>query len=224
MNPVRAARRTRRQLRALMFLALALGSIGVACRREAPPPPVAGPGPVAEVASTPASAAIDPPRAATTVPLASPGEASTSGPADGLLVPVQGVSAEQLHDTFTDARGSGGMHDAIDIMAPAGTPVIAVADGTVEKLFESRRGGTTLYQFNPERTHAYYYAHLQGYAPGIAERQLLRRGQVIGYVGSTGNANPQAPHLHFAVFALGPERRWWEGVALNPYPLLRPRG
>src|SRR5690606_30653862 len=115
MNPVRAARRTRRQLRALMFLAFALGSIGIACRREAPPPPVAGPGPVAEVASTPASAAIDPPRAATTAPLASPGEASTSGPADGLLVPVQGVSAEQLHDTFTDARGSGGMHDAIDI-------------------------------------------------------------------------------------------------------------
>ena len=221
MNAVRAARRTRRRLRALMFLAFALGSIGIACRREAPPPSAVEPGTGAAVASTPARAATDPPRAATTVPLPSPAEAPSSVPAGGLLVPVQGVTAEQLHDTFTDARSSGRLHDAIDIMAPAGTPVIAVADGTVEKLFESRRGGTTLYQFNPERTHAYYYAHLQGYAPGIAERQVLRRGQVIGYVGSTGNADPQAPHLHFAVFALGPERRWWEGVALNPYPLLR---
>ena len=149
------------------------------------------------------------------------GLATAAAPAaGGLLIPVQGIAATQLLDTFTDARGENRVHDAIDIMAPAGTPVLAVADGHVEKLFDSERGGLTLYQFNAERTTAYYYAHLQGYAPGIAEKQAIRRGQVIGYVGSTGNASPDAPHLHFAVFQLGPEQRWWEGTAVNPYPLL----
>ncbi len=138
----------------------------------------------------------------------------------GLLIPVQGIAAAQLLDTFSDARSGGRVHDAIDIMAPAGTPVLAVADGTVEKLFDSKLGGLTLYQFTADRSTAYYYAHLQGYAPGIAEGRTLRRGEVIGYVGSTGNATPEAPHLHFAVFQLGPEQRWWEGTAVNPYPLL----
>ena len=147
-----------------------------------------------------------------------PGQHAT--PSAGLLLPVQGIAASALVDTFSDARSGGRIHDAIDIMAPEGTPVVAVADGTVEKLFDSKLGGLTLYQFNADRTLAYYYAHLQGYAPGIAERQAIRRGQVIGYVGSTGNANPEAPHLHFAVFQLGPEQRWWEGTAVNPYPLL----
>ena len=137
-----------------------------------------------------------------------------------LLIPVQGVVAAQLQDTFSDARGEGRRHDAIDIMAPAGTPVLAVADGTVEKLFDSKQGGLTLYQFDPERTQAWYYAHLQDYAPGIAEKKTLRRGEVIGYVGATGNASPEAPHLHFAIFRLGPERQWWKGEAVNPYPLL----
>ena len=138
-----------------------------------------------------------------------------------LLIPVQGITAAQLQDTFTDARSGGRVHDAIDIMAPAGTPVMAVADGTVEKLFDSKLGGTTLYQFNPQRTLAYYYAHLQGYAPGITEKQSLKRGQVLGYVGATGNADPAAPHLHFAIFELGPEQQWWKGTAINPYPQLR---
>ena len=140
--------------------------------------------------------------------------------AGGLLIPVQGIAATQLLDTFSDARSDNRVHDAIDIMAPAGTPVLAVADGHVEKLFDSERGGLTLYQFSADRRLAYYYAHLQGYAPGIAEGLALRRGQLIGYVGSTGNASPDAPHLHFAVFQLGPEQRWWEGTAVNPYPLL----
>lgn len=137
-----------------------------------------------------------------------------------LLIPVQGIPATQLQDTFTDARSGGRVHDAIDIMAPSGTPVLAVADGTVEKLFDSKLGGITLYQFNPQRTLAYYYAHLQAYAPGIAEKAPLRRGQVIGYVGVTGNANPDGPHLHFAIFELGAEQQWWKGTAINPYPQL----
>lgn len=223
MRAVRAPRRKRRHLRALMFLALAVAAVGMACRRDAPPAPVNAPAPPVDVAAT-ADGAPAPPQAATTVPIAPAANAGTPAPtADGLLLPVQGIAPEQLRDTFAEARGSGRVHDAIDILAPAGTPVLAVADGTVEKLFDSERGGTTLYQFNTGRTRAYYYAHLQGYAPGITEHQPLRRGQLIGYVGSTGNASADAPHLHFAVFDLGPERRWWEGTAVNPYPLLRGR-
>lgn len=138
----------------------------------------------------------------------------------GLLIPVQGVAASQLSDTFTDARSADRLHDAIDIMAPTGTPVLAVADGRAEKLFTSKLGGLTLYQFNRDGTVAYYYAHLQRYADGLAEQQVIRRGQVIGYVGATGNASPEAPHLHFAIFVLGPEKQWWKGEAVNPYPRL----
>ncbi len=137
-----------------------------------------------------------------------------------LLIPVQGMSAAELTDTFIDARSEGRSHDAIDIMAAAGTPVLAVADGHLEKLFDSARGGLTIYQFEPSGRYAYYYAHLQRYADGLAEKQSIKRGQVIGYVGSTGNADPAAPHLHFAIFLLGPERHWWKGTAINPYPVL----
>lgn len=153
-----------------------------------------------------------------------PSESAIAGdieaPLAGLSIPVQGTTAARLAHTFTDARDQGRSHDAIDIMAPAGTPVLAVADGHVEKLFDSKRGGLTLYQFDSTGRYAYYYAHLQRYADGVAEKQSIRRGQVIGYVGSTGNADPAAPHLHFAIFLLGPERRWWQGTAINPYPAL----
>lgn len=173
-------------------------------------------------ASRPAGPMLPPPAVrATGVGPAAVEPTTTAMTGDGLLLPVQGITVAQLQDTFTDARSGGRVHDAIDIMAPAGTPVLAVADGTVEKLFDSKLGGTTLYQFNPQRTLAYYYAHLQGYAPGIAEKQSLKRGQVLGYVGSTGNADPAAPHLHFAIFELGPEQQWWKGTAINPYPQLR---
>ena len=151
-------------------------------------------------------------------PMAPGSMADTSG--SGLLIPVQGITASQLSDTFTDARSADRLHDAIDIMAPAGTPVLAVADGHAEKLFTSKLGGLTLYQFNRDGTLAYYYAHLQRYADGLAEQKMLKRGQVIGYVGITGNATPEAPHLHFAIFELGPEKQWWKGDAVNPYPRL----
>lgn len=137
-----------------------------------------------------------------------------------LIIPVSGISSNQLSDTFKDARGIGRVHDAIDIMAPKGTPVLAVNDGKVAKLFNSKQGGLTIYQFDPTNVHAYYYAHLDSYAAGIIEGKNLHRGELIGYVGSTGNANPEAPHLHFAIFVLGPEKKWWQGTAINPYPLL----
>ncbi|HCT24926.1 MAG TPA: endopeptidase [Stenotrophomonas sp.] len=147
--------------------------------------------------------------------------ASVDAAPDGLLLPVQGVLPSQLRDTFTDARSEGRVHDAIDIMADAGTPVLAVADGTVEKLFDSKRGGLTIYQFEPSGRWCYYYAHLQRYADGLAEKQVIKRGEVIGYVGSTGNASAEAPHLHFEVHVLGPEKQWWKSESINPYPLLK---
>ncbi|HAI47308.1 MAG TPA: endopeptidase [Stenotrophomonas sp.] len=155
-------------------------------------------------------------------PAPSPASAvSTAADGSGLLLPVQGITAAQLQDTFTDARSEGRVHDAIDILAPAGTPVLAVADGTIEKLFDSDRGGLTVYQFEPGGRYCYYYAHLERYADGLAEKQTVTRGQVIGYVGSTGNASPEAPHLHFEIHRLGPEKQWWKGESLNPYPVLR---
>jgi murein DD-endopeptidase MepM/ murein hydrolase activator NlpD len=134
-----------------------------------------------------------------------------------LTLPVQGVIAGQLTDTYTQARAAGRPHEALDIMAARGTPVLAVEDGRVAKLFLSQPGGITLYQFDPAGDYAYYYAHLDRYADGIVEGASLHRGDVIGYVGSTGNASPDAPHLHFAIFRLGPERQWWRGTALNPF-------
>ena len=140
-----------------------------------------------------------------------------------LLIPVAGVEAKHLFDTFSQSRGGGRPHEARDIAAPRGTPVFAVDDGKVVKLFNSKPGGLTVYQFDPAQERAYYYAHLDSYAPGLAEKQDVKRGELLGYVGSTGNANPAAPHLHFAIFALGPEKRWWQGTAINPYPFFAGR-
>ena len=143
------------------------------------------------------------------------------GPA-GLVIPVAGVKAGQLSDTYTQARAGGARrHDAIDIMAAEGTAVVAAADGTVEKLFLSQGGGgVTVYVRSPDQRWAYYYAHLQGYAPGLAEGQQVRRGQLLGRVGHTGNANSAGPHLHFAINRMQPGEKWYQGSAINPYPLL----
>lgn len=138
-----------------------------------------------------------------------------------LTIPVAGTMASHLMNTFGDERGGGGrQHQALDIMAPRGTPVVAVEDGAVEKLFQSAPGGLTIYQFDPTRTYSYYYAHLDRYADGLTEGKAVKRGEVIGYVGFTGNASPEGPHLHFAIFKLGPEKRWYEGAPLNPFPVL----
>ncbi len=133
-----------------------------------------------------------------------------------LAIPVAGIAAGALRDTFSEARGER-KHEAIDILAPRGTPVLAADDGKIEKLFFSQRGGTTAYQFDPTRTYAYYYAHLDAYAPGLVAGQELRRGELLGYVGSSGNAQPDAPHLHFQIFRLTPEKHWWEGQPIDPY-------
>lgn len=137
-----------------------------------------------------------------------------------LLIPVDGIPASALVSSFQDAR-SGHTHEAIDILAPRGTPALAVEDGKVAKLFTSDAGGLTVYQFDPSERYVYYYAHLDGYAPGLTEGAPLKRGDVIGYVGTTGNAPKNTPHLHFAISKLDADHRWWGGTALDPYLVWR---
>ncbi|MHC1654226.1 M23 family metallopeptidase [Stenotrophomonas maltophilia] len=202
------------RLSQLIVLGVLLGvGLGWWLRRDAAEPtPAFSPAMPLTAAATPTAEATTP---------SAPLPASLDAAPGGLLLPVQGVLPSQLRDTFTDARSEGRVHDAIDIMADAGTPVLAVTDGTVEKLFDSKRGGLTIYQFEPSGRWCYYYAHLQRYADGLAEKQVIKRGEVIGYVGSTGNASAEAPHLHFEVHVLGPEKQWWKGESINPYPLLK---
>jgi murein DD-endopeptidase MepM/ murein hydrolase activator NlpD len=137
-----------------------------------------------------------------------------------LPLPVEGVAAAMLVPTFHQAR-DGREHEAIDILAPRGTAVIAVEDGKIAKLFTSVRGGQTIYLFDPSSVYCYYYAHLDQYADRLHDGQDVVRGEVIGYVGTTGNAPPNTPHLHFAVFKLGPEKHWWQGTAIDPYLIWR---
>jgi peptidoglycan LD-endopeptidase LytH len=131
--------------------------------------------------------------------------------------PISGLALANLQDSFGDFH-NGHRHEAIDILEPRGTPVHAVVQGTIRKLFFSVRGGITIYQFDEMETYCYYYAHLERYADGLREGIRVERGDVIGFVGSTGNAVASAPHLHFAIFELGPEREWWKGTAVDPYP------
>jgi murein DD-endopeptidase MepM/ murein hydrolase activator NlpD len=140
-----------------------------------------------------------------------------------LVIPVLGVKPEQLLDTFADARSEGRSHDAIDIAAPAGTPVVAALEGEVVKLFQSEKGGITIYQLSPDKKLVFYYAHLQRYGDGIHEGKYLRQGEVIGYVGDTGNAGAGNYHLHFSIATITDPKRHWDGTSINPYPLLKRR-
>ena len=138
-----------------------------------------------------------------------------------LVIPVRGYDADDLVSTFHDARGSSRRHEAIDILAPRGTEVLAVDDGRIAKIFSSAAGGLTVYQFDPSETFVYYYAHLDSYAPALKEGAMLRRGDVVGTVGTTGNAPKDTPHLHFAIAKLDPDKRWWGGTALDPFLVWR---
>jgi murein DD-endopeptidase MepM/ murein hydrolase activator NlpD len=137
-----------------------------------------------------------------------------------LIIPVAGVRPDQLVDTFTQSRSEGRTHDAIDIIAPADTPVLAAADGQIQKLFQSERGGTTIYQLSADQKLIFYYAHLARYADGLTEGKQVRQGEVIAYVGDTGNAGPGNYHLHFSIAIVSDPKRYWEGTNINPYPLL----
>jgi murein DD-endopeptidase MepM/ murein hydrolase activator NlpD len=141
----------------------------------------------------------------------------------GLQLPIEGTDIEAMKGGFTEHRsGAGGHeHDAVDLLAPRNTPIHAVDDGVIAKLFYSKAGGITIYQYDPSERFSYYYAHLERYADGLADGQRVARGDVIGYVGTSGNAPPGTPHLHFAVYELTPEHRWWQGRAIDPYVVFR---
>ena len=136
-----------------------------------------------------------------------------------ITIPVKGVQAAQLKPTFLQAR-AGHIHHALDILAPRGTPVLAAVDGTIRKLFFSGAGGITIYEFDGDASLVYYYAHLDRYADDLREGMRVKQGDVIGYVGTTGNAPASTPHLHFAIGRLTAEKKWWQSEAIDPYPIL----
>jgi murein DD-endopeptidase MepM/ murein hydrolase activator NlpD len=164
--------------------------------------------------------AAPPPASPEAVIGASPGSSGGLEARD-LVIPVDGVESNELVRSFEDERSGSRLHQAIDILAPRNTPVKAVENGRIARLFNSRAGGITIYQFDPSEQFCYYYAHLERYADGLREGDEVRKGQVIGYVGVSGNAPKDTPHLHFAVFRLTAAKRWWEGTPLDPYDILR---
>jgi peptidoglycan LD-endopeptidase LytH len=169
--------------------------------------------PIAGPATQQASGRGVPPVAGTTGALSS----------SGLRVPIEGVSVESFKGGFDERRGNR-PHEAIDILAPRNTPVLAVENGTIAKLFNSKAGGLTIYQYDPSGRLAYYYAHLERYADGLREGQSVVQGEVLGYVGTSGNAPVNTPHLHFAVFELDDTHRWWKGKPIDPYLVFKSRG
>jgi murein DD-endopeptidase MepM/ murein hydrolase activator NlpD len=219
--------------RGVALLAVA-ASLLAGCERQPartvviPPRPAAGssaqlpPQPEAAPAAV-AVAPVMPPEVQAPLPkVRNPGDAEGAAllAQRTLQVPVVGMAPERLVDTYDQGRGAR-PHEAIDILAPAGTPVVAIDSGRIVKLFTSKPGGLTVYHFDDAGRLAYYYAHLQRYADGLHEGMAVERGDLIGYVGASGNADPATPHLHFAVFKLGPDRKWWQGDPVNPYPSLR---
>jgi peptidoglycan LD-endopeptidase LytH len=150
-----------------------------------------------------------------------PADVESLLPIGKLIVPVAGIKPGQLQNTYNDSRSEGRVHNAIDIMAPAGTPVLAVTEGKIVKLFISDRGGITIYQLDPNGRVIYYYAHLERYADGLVEGATVRQGDVIAYVGDSGNAGPGNYHLHFGISIVDDPRQYWGGVPVNPYPILR---
>jgi peptidoglycan LD-endopeptidase LytH len=138
-----------------------------------------------------------------------------------VVIPVTGIRARDLRDTYTEARSEGRVHNAIDIFAQRGTPVVAAADGEIVKLFYSQRGGNTIYQWSADKKLVYYYAHLDRYPDNLKAGQYVRQGEVIGYVGDTGNAGEGNYHLHFAIWIVTDPKQYWDGININPYPILR---
>lgn len=230
--------------RVLLIAALLFGAVGALVwflsyrYWSQPVTPLAPPTQDAERLPTPAASPVataTPTATPTLTPETTPTPGSPSSQAQGtsgdpsatlasmrLLIPVQGIAPEQLQDTFKDSRSEGRVHDAIDIIAPRGTPVVAATDGRVVRLFQSVKGGITFYQLaSADEHYVLYYAHLERYADGLAEGHFARRGETLGYVGDTGNATPGNTHLHFQIYRVEDPKRFWTGENFNPYPLLR---
>jgi peptidoglycan LD-endopeptidase LytH len=202
-------------------------SPSVAPTTDATPAPDASPSAEAAASASPTTTTSPPasstPQSSPAAPVAADAHASNSANAGELLIPVAGVRPEQLQDTYTQSRSAGRTHNSIDIMAARNTPVLAAADGQIIKLFNSERGGITLYQLGTDKRTVYYYAHLERYADGITENRFARRGEIIGYVGDSGNAGRDNCHLHFSIWLITDPKRFWDGENINPYPLLTKR-
>ena len=185
----------------------------------------------APASPAPSPAATASPSTSERLPQASPNssasdEAARAAPspaATALLIPVEGINPDNLQDTYTQSRSEGRTHNAIDIMAARNTPVVAATDGRILKLFQSERGGITIYQLGTDERTVYYYAHLERYADGLAENRFARRGELLGYVGDSGNAGRDNCHLHFSVWRITDPKHFWDGENINPYPLLTKR-
>lgn len=185
------------------------------------PSPTASP--TASVAPSPTLSPVLPspsPAAVPTATVTPPASVSDSLPYQ-LILPVAGIRPDQLRDTFTESRSEGRVHDAIDIIAPRGAEVKAALDGTIVRLFKSEKGGLTLYQLSPDQKFVFYYAHLDHYADAIKDGKPVKQGEVIAYVGDTGNAAAGNYHLHFAIWRISDPKKFWNGENLNPFPLLR---
>jgi murein DD-endopeptidase MepM/ murein hydrolase activator NlpD len=228
---------TRVRLLILIIIGFALVASAVWAinrRKQQPPSPAVSVTPTATPAAsaTPVEAASPLVSPSVASPAPSPPAVEQPSPPAGippsfvgslkLIVPVAGVQPQQLTDTFGDSRSEGRVHDAIDIPAAPGTPVLAAAAGEIIRLFQSEKGGTTIYQLSNDRKMIFYYAHLQGYAAGLTEGRVVQQGEVIAYVGDTGNAGPGNYHLHFSIAVVSDPNRYWEGTNINPYPLLKP--
>lgn len=178
--------------------------------------------PAAAPQVTPTSFPADePPQSSIPAVPSEPAPQSQPAFAAKIIIPVQGVTREKLIDTFSEARSEGRVHNAIDIAAPAGTPVLAAADGEIIKFHDSAMGGTTIYQISADRKYFFYYAHLQNRAAGISEKQFIKQGTTLGFVGDTGNAGTGNFHLHFSISVATDPARFWEGLSINPYPILK---
>lgn len=138
-----------------------------------------------------------------------------------LMIPVAGVGAERIEDTFTAARDGDRQHNAVDIIAPRNTPIVAADDGVILRLSNNALGGITIYTADRDQEFVYYYAHLERYQDGLAVGKTIRKGDTIGYVGTTGNAPKNVPHLHFQIMLWPSDGKWWSGEPVNPYSALR---
>ncbi len=210
---------------AVVVLVVRLGRISRNGRRELLT--LSKPSPLQDRSESVLSTPTPPTSPAPDTSSASPVPASPSLPTlegaapNNLIIPVAGVRPDQLHDTFSESRSEGRVHDAIDIAAPLGTPVLAAADGTIVKLFYSELGGITIYQLSTDNKFIYYYAHLSRYAEGLTEGHFAKQGETIAYVGDSGNAGTANYHLHFSIAIVSDPKRYWEGANINPYPLLK---
>jgi murein DD-endopeptidase MepM/ murein hydrolase activator NlpD len=140
--------------------------------------------------------------------------------AKALRIPVA-ATAVKLEDTFFAARDGSRQHNAMDILAPRNTPIIAADAGVILRLSTNTLGGVTIYATDNEREFVYYYAHLERYHDGIVTGKTIERGDTLGYVGTSGNAPKDVPHLHFQIMLWPGDGKWWNGEPVNPYPVLK---